>query len=170
MKKENIHNIKSSGFKTPDNYFESIDDQILERLNDKEIISASETTGFMVPKDYFDSVETTILEKLESQPETPVIALKSRRTLYYVAGIAARFVLLLSLFFNNEDKIKQLQKWQDKAINENYLFKEDYTNDDLATLFITDNISEADFIDITISDDTLNEYLENADTEDFILD
>ena len=64
MKKENIHNIKSSGFKIPDNYFESIDDQILERLNDKEIISASETTGFMVPKDYFDSVETTILEKL----------------------------------------------------------------------------------------------------------
>ncbi|WP_282031784.1 hypothetical protein [Winogradskyella eximia] len=168
MKKENIHNIKSSGFKTPDNYFESIDDQILERLNDKEIISASETTGFMVPKDYFDSVETTILEKLESQPETPVIALKSRRTLYYVAGIAASFVLLLSLFFNNEDKINI--NAIDTASIENYLFQEDYTNDDLATLFITDNISEADFIDITISDDTLNEYLENADTEDFILD
>jgi len=168
MKKENIHNIKSSGFKTPDNYFESIDDQILERLNDKEIISASETTGFMVPKDYFDSVETTILEKIESQPETPVIALKSRRTLYYFAGIAASFVLLLSLFFNNEDKINI--NAIDTASIENYLFQEDYTNDDLATLFITDNISEADFIDITISDETLNEYLENADTEDFILD
>ena len=168
MKKENIHNIKSSGFKTPDNYFESINDQILERLNDKEIISASETTGFMVPKDYFDSVETTILEKLESQPETPVIALKSRRILYYVAGIAASFVLLLSLFFNNEDKINI--NAIDTASIENYLFQEDYTNDDLATLFITDNISEADFIDITISDDTLNEYLENVDTEDLILD
>ena len=88
--------------------------------------------------------------------------------MYYVAGIAASFVLLLSLFYNNEDKINI--NAIDTASIENYLFQEDYTNDDLATLFITDNISEADFIDITISDDTLNEYLENVDTEDFILD
>ena len=168
MKKENIHNIKSSGFKTPDNYFESIDDQILERLNDIEMISAPETSSFVVPKNYFDSVETTILQKIESKPETPVIALKSRRTFYYVAGIAASFVLLVSLFFNTDDKINI--NTIDTASIENYLFQEDYSNDDLATLFITDNISEADFIDITISDDTLNEYLENADTEDFILD
>tara|TARA_R110002049_G_scaffold284681_1_gene465317 strand:+ start:864 stop:1370 length:507 start_codon:yes stop_codon:yes gene_type:complete len=168
MKKENIHNIKSSGFKTPNNYFESIDDQILDRLNDIEIISAPETAGFMVPKDYFDSVETTILEKLESKSETPVIALKSRRTFYYVAGIAASFALLFSLVVNTNDTLSM--DAIDTVSIENYLFQEDYSNDDLATLFTTDNISEADFIDITISDDTLNEFLENVDTEDFILD
>lgn len=40
----------------------------------------------------------------------------------------------------------------------------------MATLFKVDEISELDFIDVTISDATINDYLENIDTEDFILD
>jgi len=168
MKKENIHNITSSGFETPKDYFESFEDQLLERLNEKEVIKASETSGFKVPIDYFDSVESNVIEKLDTKPETPVIALKSRRTFYYVAGIAASFALIFSLVFNNTDNLS-IDAIETASI-ESYLYQEDYTNDDLAALFKSDEISETNFIDINVSDDTLNEYFETIDTEDLILD
>lgn len=169
MKKENRHNIKDSGFKTPDNYFESLDAQILERISEKEIVSATEDSGFNVPNEYFDSVEAKILEKLKTKHETPVIALKSKRTLYYVAGIAASFALLFSLVFNTNDNQLSIDAL-DTASIESYLYQEDYSNDDFASLLITDDISEMDFIDVNLSDDTLNDYLEHIDTEDLMLD
>lgn len=169
MKKENKHNITSFGFKTPDNYFESLDNQILDRLNDKELISATDTNGFTVPKNYFESVESNVFNKLQTQPKKPVFTLQSRSTFYYVAGIAASLVLLVSLAFNNTNDKLNINSI-DTASIENYIFQEDYTNDDLATLFRTDDISETDFIDVNITDDYIDQYLENIDTEDLILD
>ncbi|WP_179008360.1 hypothetical protein [Winogradskyella forsetii] len=166
MKKENIHSITSPGFKTPENYFEAFEGQLLERLNKDALIETEVTHGFTVPDNYFDSVEEHILSQLHTE-EKPVIHLKSRKTFYYVAGIAASFVLLLSLFFNNDEKIN-INTIETTSI-ENYLYQEDYSNDDLASLFITEDISETDFIDVNISNETINEYLENIDTEDFIL-
>ena len=169
MKKENIHNITSSGFKTPDNYFKSLDAQILERLADKEMISGIDNPGFTVPKDYFDSVESMVFEKLTAQPEQPVITLKPRRTFYYVAGIAASLVLLVSLVFNNTNDSLSINTI-DTASIENYLYQEDYSYDDLANLLKTDYMSETDFIDINISDDYIEQYIDNIDTEDLNLD
>ncbi|NRD19745.1 hypothetical protein HNV08_06765 [Winogradskyella eckloniae] len=168
MKKEHIHNIKSSGFKTPDNYFNSIDDQILGRINKSDALSGIEAPGFTVPSSYFDTVEASILEKIEDKAKTPVIQLKPRRTLYYVAGIAASLLLLIGLVFNNEEELSL--NTIDTASIENYLYQEEYSYDELATLFKTEDISETDFIDISISEDYLDSYLENIDTEDFILD
>ena len=169
MKKENIHNITSSGFKTPANYFESLDAQILERLADKEMISGIDNPGFTVPKDYFDSVESMVFEKLTAQPEQPVITLKPRRTFYYVAGIAASLVLLVSLVFNNTNDSLSINTI-DTASIENYLYQEDYSYDDLANLLQTDYMSETDFIDINISDDYIDQYIDNIDPEDLNLD
>lgn len=169
MKKEKLHNITSSGFKTPDHYFESFEEKLLESLDEKKIIKAKETSGFTVPTNYFDSIEHNVLEKLQAKPETPVIALKSRRTFYYVAGIAASLVLLFSLVFTSNNKTLSIDGI-DTASIENYLYQEDYSNEDLASLFKSDDISETDFIDVNISDETLNEYLENVATEDLILE
>ena len=86
---------------------------------------------------------------------------------YYIAGVAASVVLMVSLFFNSKtvtiDGI-------DTATIENYLYQEDYTNDDFASLFNTNEISQADFIDVNISDETLNQYLDNMNTDDLISD
>ncbi|WP_299100727.1 hypothetical protein [uncultured Winogradskyella sp.] len=169
MKKEHIHNIKSSGFKTPDHYFKSLDEQILNRLNEDDIINGIETPGFAVPENYFDTVETSILNKLEEKVETPVINFKPRkRTFYYVAGIAASLLLLVSLIFNKDDALDI--NAIDTASIENYLYQEDYSYDELATLFKTADMSETDFIDINFSDDYLDQYIDNLETEDFILD
>jgi len=167
MKKNNLHNVKSSGFKTPDNYFESFDADFFERLNEKEAIKASEFSGFTVPENYFDAVEHTILEKVQNKPEKPVINLKPKSTFYYFSGIAASIVLLFSLVFNNDNiSIDNLET----EILESYLYQEEYSNEDFASMFKTSEISETDFIDIHISDETLNQYLENIEPEDLIFE
>ncbi|SDR95065.1 hypothetical protein [Winogradskyella sediminis] len=167
MKNSNLHNVITSGFKTPDNYFESFEADLLERLNEKEVIKASEVSGFTVPDDYFKTVENTVLEKLNTTTEKPVITLKPKSTFYYFSGIAASIVLLFSLVFNNDNiTIDNLET----ELIENYLYHQDYSADDLATLLKTDDISVTDFIDIDISDETLDHYFENVDTEDLIFE
>jgi len=100
--------------------------------------------------------------------EKPVISFKSRTKFYYIAGLAASLVLMFSIVINNDSEIA-IDSIDTVAI-ENYLYQEDYTSDELASLFKPNEISETDFIDITISDETLNEYLETIDTEDLIID
>lgn len=168
MEKNKLHTIKSTGFKTPDAYFDAFETDFFERLNEKTPISGIENTGFTVPKAYFDTIEPNVLNHLNTEPETPVISLIKKRTLYYVAGFAASFVLLFSLVFN-ANKSVTIDKVDTSSI-EYYLFQEEYSNDDLASLFTDTEISETDFIDITVSDETLNQYLEEIDTEDLLIE
>lgn len=167
MKEDKLHHIKSTGFKAPDQYFESFQINLFDRLNKKEAIDGIETSGYVVPKDYFDSVEYNIFDKLNTQ-DKPVIHLRSRKTFYTIAGIAASFVLLINLFLNNNNSIT-IDTLETAAL-ESYLYQEDYTSDDIASLFKSDDISETSFIDVTISDEMLNQYLESIETEDLILD
>ena len=168
MKKDKLHTIKSSGYKAPEAYFKTFDAKLLERLDEKVNIDGIETSGYTIPEDYFNTVEDQILVTLKIKPQQPVFTLKSRRTFYYVAGIAASFALLFSLVINTNDELT-IDALNTASI-ENYLYQEDYTNDDLASLFESDDISETDFIDVTISDEILNQYLESFDTDDLILD
>ena len=167
MKKTKLHNVKSTGFKTPDNYLESFDDKLFERFNEKESIEGIETSGYTIPADYFDTTEANVFKKLDTE-DKPVITFKPKAKFYYVAGIAASFLLLLSLFLNQKNAISI--DTIDTVALESYLYQEDYTNDDLAVLFKSEDISETDFIDVTISDETINQYLESLDTEDLILE
>jgi hypothetical protein len=128
MKKNKLHNIKSTGFKTPDNYFESFEARLQERLIKKEIIEGIESTGYSVPKGYFETFENNLVDKLKH--DKSVIALKPRRKLYYIAGIAASFILLFSLFYNTEDGLS-IDTIDTVAI-ESYLYQEDYTSDEFA--------------------------------------
>ncbi|EDP70225.1 hypothetical protein FBALC1_11847 [Flavobacteriales bacterium ALC-1] len=166
MKKNKLHNVKSTGFKTPDNYFESFDDKLFDYLTEKDEITGIETSGHTVPKDYFNTVEKDILSKLNIE-EKPVVALKSRTTFYYVVGMAASFVLLFSIFLSDNDITLDTI---DTVDIESFLYQEDYTSDELAALFITNEISETDFIDVQIPEDTFDQYIETIDTEDYILD
>ena len=85
-----------------------------------------------------------------------------------MAGIAASIVLLFSLILTNKNGIS-IDNLDTVAI-ESYLYQEEYSNEELASLFQMGEISETDFIDVNISEETLNQYLENIDTEDLILE
>ncbi|GGW66771.1 hypothetical protein DFQ11_103167 [Winogradskyella epiphytica] len=170
MKKENLNNITSPGFKTPDQYFESFEDKLFARLYKKVSMHGVESSGYTVPKDYFNSVEEAVFNKTKTE-DRPVIQLKQKKILYYVAGIAASLVLFFSLFFNqsNEFSMASLDSIDTSSI-ESYLYQEEYSTDELATLFKSGDMSVSDFIDVTITEETINNYLDNLDTEDLILD
>jgi len=165
MKKDKLHNIKSAGFTTPKNYFESFDDKLFERLNKKESIEGLESTGYEIPQSYFDSVEGNVFKRLNIE-EKPVISLLSRKTFYYVAGIAASLVLLISIFTNTE-----VSEELSVEIVETYLEERNLDSYELAQLLADVDLLEEDF---TISntpydEDNLESYLlDNANLETII--
>ena len=105
MKKEKLHNINSNGFKTPDNYFQSFEDKFFERLNEKETIEGINDSGFTIPEDYFESLDGKILNKIKDKP---VRKLHTRKVFYYVSGIAASLLLMVSIFMNGDGKTQEL--------------------------------------------------------------
>ena len=78
MKKNKLHNVKSTGFKTPDHYFESFEGKLFDRLTEEESIKDIEEPGYTVPKDYFNTVEDKVFSKIRRE-DSPVISLKSRK-------------------------------------------------------------------------------------------
>lgn len=161
MKKGKLHNIKSSGFKTPENYFDSLEDKLFERLNNKETIKGINDPGFIVPKDYFESLDNKILNKLEDKP---VIKLTTRKTLYYVAGIAASLLLLFAIFINNDNETQELSA----EMVETYFENSDLDSYELAQLLVEAEILEEDFtiVETQYNEETLESYLiENTDIE-----
>ncbi len=161
MKKEKLHNINSNGFKTPDNYFQSFEDKLFERLNDKETFESINDTGYKTPNGYFDSVDDKILSKLENKP---VIKLNTKRTLYYVTGIAASLILLLAIFINKENETEEISS----EMVETYFENSDLDSYELAELLVDADIIEEDFtvIETEYTEENLESYLlENTDIE-----
>ena len=162
MKKNKLHSVKSTGFKTPDHYFESFDDKLFERLSEQESIKDIEEPGFIVPKDYFDSVEDNIFSKLRIE-DRPVIRLKSRKTFYYIAGIAASLLLLFAVFLNNENS-----EYISAEVVEAYLENRDLSSYELAELLSDSDLLDENFTIITTpyEEDNLESYLlEHSDIE-----
>jgi hypothetical protein len=167
MKKENLHNITSSGFKTPTDYFETFDENLIEKINAQNSIKNIENTGFKVPQDYFDTVEDSILNTLKTKDETPVISLKSRKSFYYIAGIAASLFIMFAVFVNTNTT-------EELSIEmvETYFENEDFNTYELAQLLADTNVLDDDFTitETNYNEENLEEYLlENTDIE-FILD
>ena len=161
MKKEKLHNIKSSGFKTPENYFDSIEDKFFEGLKVEESIKGLNDSGFTAPEGYFDTLEDKILSKLEDKP---VVKLNSRKTLYYIAGIAASLLLLFAIFFNNYDSTQELSA----EMVETYFENSDLDSYELAELLVNADILEEDFtiVETEYKEENLESYLlENTDIE-----
>jgi hypothetical protein len=167
MKKDKLHNIKATGFKTPEHYFEDLTEKVFERMKDHDSIGGIKTSGYLVPQNYFNTFDAKILSQLNAEAK-PVIRLQSRTTFYTIAGIAASLLLFITLVFNSS-KTTSIDTLETSFL-ERYLLQELVTYDELATLFENDDISVTDFIDINISDETLDFYLENTDTEDLFLD
>lgn len=162
MKKDKFNNITETGFKTPKNYFDSFEENLMDRLHKKEAISNFEDPGFTVPKGYFNTIDKKVFSKLEKQ-ETPVIRLSSKKPLYYIAGIAASIILVLAIFINKpfEDEISV-------EMVEAYLEDRDLSSYELAELLSDSDLLEDDFIitETSFEEGNLESYLlENSEIE-----
>ena len=166
MKKDKLHNIKSTGFKTPDNYFESIEDKFFERLHEEKSIKGILDSGYSVPKDYFDTIEDNVLDQLEAS-ETPVVKLTTRKTFYYIAGIAASLILLLAVFINRGNSPEELSI----EMVETYFENSDLDSYELAQLLSEEDLLEDDFTIIKTpyqEEDLENYLLDNTDIETYL--
>ncbi|GAA4961257.1 hypothetical protein [Algibacter aquimarinus] len=169
MKNENLNNIKTPGFKTPDNYFESFDDVLLNKLKTEKTLNTVKTTGFKTKKDYFDNLEDKILNKLSKKNDTKVISLVSRKTIIYVSSIAAAILLLfnLSIFGRTTETFDNLET----ETVENYIIDENISSYEIAALLTQEQIEENITIDYSIDEDNIQEFLiNNADIEDLMVE
>ena len=161
MKKEKIHNIKSSGFKAPEDYLENFEDRLFERFKTKETIDDINDSGFTTPEGYFESLDDKIFNKLEDKP---VIKLNARKTFYSIAGIAASLVLLFAIFINNDNDTQEVSA----EMVETYFENSDLDSYELAQLLVEADILEEDFtvIETKYNEENIESYLlENTDIE-----
>lgn len=162
MKKDKLHNIKSSGFKTPEKYFDSFEDKLFTRIEEPNTLENINSPGFKVPQNYFNTVEHKILNKLDTN-DKPVVHLFARPSFYYVAGIAASLILLFAIFINIEKPTELTGE-----MVEAYFQNSDLDTYELAQLLSDADMLEDDFtiIETNYNEDNLEDYLlENADIE-----
>ncbi|KAA5821935.1 hypothetical protein FPF71_15625 [Algibacter amylolyticus] len=168
MKNKELHNIKSTGFKTPDDYFDSVEEKIFSKLNTESVLDSVNTPGFKVPDNYFESLNERVLNKALSEEKPKVIPLFSKTNIIYVSSIAAAILLLFNLsIFDSKPTFDNL----DIETVENYLEDESISTYEIAALFSDKQIDEDIIIDFNFNEDNIEEYLlNNADIETLILD
>ena len=166
--KKSINNIKETGFKTPNNYFDAVEDNIMNVIQQENSVDASKETGFRTPEKYFDALEDVIFNKIAKENSPKVITLFSKRNLIYASSIAAAILLIFNLsIFDKEDPWNSLEN----LTLENYIINEGIDTYELAALLSEDDLLEEDFIEQNITDETLENYLlDNLDFEDLIIE
>ncbi|MUP47148.1 hypothetical protein E0K83_15520 [Gramella sp. BOM4] len=178
MKTNNSKYQDKSGFRVPEDYFESFDSNMMDRL--KEISSfelPDNGKPFKVPAGYFDDLDSRILNKLNEEPKSRVVSLFRKEYLYYAAAVAAIFVLMLGNFYQVE--ATEELGWDDIEISvmENYIdegYEMGYI--DLNALDYSEFISkdgtlidDSDFKNVS-SQDALDYLDENMEDPAYILE
>lgn len=155
-----LNNIKNTGFKTPDNYFDAVEDNIMNALKQESNLNLSKEVGFKTPDNYFDNLENAIFNKIETENTTKVIKLFSKRNLIYASGIAAAIVIMFGVFMNNNDA-SNLEL--DYEMVESYILNQDISSYEIALLLTEEELSN---INLEIMDEAFN----NEDMEDYLLE
>lgn len=157
MKKE-FKNIKTPGFKTPDNYFETLEQTMLDKIKLEETISKQKP--FQIPDGYFETFEKSFLDKIDSQKASiKVIPLYKKKVIQYAAAVAAIFIVALSIFKFNDN---HLTTATDHYFTYSTLIESDYID-----------LSSIDFeyllTDEMLNDESFLSYLSNDELEDYLL-
>ena len=94
---------KNNPFKAPENYFEGLNDRLMERLSE-ESLNIPKKDGFVVPENYLETLQDVVLKKMAAE-EVKVIRLNPYRKFYYAAAsIAAIILVIVGLQWNGTEK------------------------------------------------------------------
>ncbi len=144
---------KHIGFKVPKDYFETFEDSLFSKLEDS---NSNNKTGFVVPENYFENVEDAILNKIEAEDSTPVISLFNKKTLLFVASIAACIVLVFSIFKNKDVSVNDIASTE----IENYLeANQTISETELLSLLNNEDINQLIKETNTIANQQIEDYL-----------
>lgn len=156
-----------SGFKTPENYFESFEERLYSKLSEENF---PKSAGFKTPDGYFDNLEEQILKTvIASEKPAKVIQLFPKKYFGYAAAIAASLIIGFTVFNTNSDN-SSLDSLQLAAID-TYIEDGNLNLDiyDLTTFINDEDITDLKLEDHQFSETTLENYiLENVDEETLI--
>ena len=171
MKEKELPYNKDAGFRVPENYFQDFEAKMMAKADSLDAgYNQINKKPFIVPEGYFENFEGRLMKRLENEtPKGKVIPLFSKKTLSYVAGIAAVLAVLFSSVVFNE---AQQQGFEDLDM----LAVEDYL---LETLEFgspedTEMLNEGEFSFATsagpnIDRDAILEYLQENVEESALL-
>ena len=167
MNNNKLHTVKTSGFKTPDNYFNEIEDVI---CNVAKLSDTIKQPGFTTPDNYFESLESKITTAITKEEEPKVIPLFSWQKVMAVSAVAAVVLLMFNLSSTSTTNSLGFSDIETVSI-ENYISEEDFTTEDFSALINENELSYSNFTENSLTDASIEEYLiENASIEDLIID
>ncbi|CAM1348854.1 hypothetical protein [Tenacibaculum crassostreae] len=163
MSKELKHSIdflnqkvgKETGFSTPENYFNEVEDTIYASTI---INSFSKEKPFSTPANYFNTIEDSILSKINSkEKEVKVISLRKRILQYVPTTAAASVLLFVGINYFNTQKttldditINEIESWYENGYGTTY-------NEELASAISIADIEEELFT--SISEESIEDYI-----------
>ncbi len=169
MKSKKLNNIKSSGYKTPDHYFESLEDTIFSRLAENRLSTKIKSSGFNAPDDYFESLDAKVLNALDRKDESKVILLFNWKKAAYISGFAASLIIAINLLLDNSADFT-FDDLETASI-QNYLLDEDLNAYDMVPYLGNTTLDTGDFIENRMNESEIEDYLfQNSDIEQLITD
>ena len=163
---------KRTGFKTPPGYFEGLAERIQDRMQEENASKFSKEEGFAVPEAYFENLEKKILKNSGVQ-ETPVIQLRSYRNYMYAAAtVAAIFVLVIGLQWNQSRTIS-FDDLGEGDITSYFESQElQLSSYEIAEVIPVTNLDINEFIESGMDDEHIMDYLEDTidDLDEFNID
>lgn len=156
-------NIKNP-FKTPQNYFDSFEDKLMDKLSTKESVMPK-ARGFTVPDNYFDTFNDKLTSKLNK--ETNVIPLYPiKKIMAIAASIAAIAIIFLGYNWNRTEElsISDLANTDIEAYFENNEF--DLTSYEIAEVLPFTDTEFSNMLNSSIENENILDYLSD-NTNDF---
>ena len=166
MKNENLHSIKSTGFKTPEDYFESLEDAVFSKMKEQKIHSNVGFSGFKVPSGYFEDFDSKVLS-LVAEDKSKVISLFDWKKIAYISGIAASLILVFNLLFTNSDQLT-FDDLETASI-ENYLINEDLNSYEIAPYLGTADLNADNFVENKLNASDIEDYLLQNSNVDYLI-
>jgi len=166
VKDKKLHINKNSGFTTPQDYFDTFEDRLFEKLQAETVIPKE--TGFTIPDSYFDGLEDSLANELfpSEENETKVVPLYAKKKyLKYIGYAAAACVLFLGAitFFSDSTTIISMDDVVNSEIN---TFIDDdliaMNNYELMTAFEEENIDISSIFEVNLNETETIDYLENS--------
>ena len=171
------HIKNETGFKIPDAYFNSFENQFSTFLSEEHF---PKKTPFTTPKEYFNHLENSVLIKTLPKKQKVVLFSNTNKTYFnhkiktiIAIAAAASIALILGLnlfFFTNTKTISiddvasnELESWLYNNVNL-------ISRYDLAFVYNDESVNEASIIPNSISDAQIENYLYNQENISLILE
>jgi hypothetical protein len=148
----------NTGYIVPTDYFNTIEKEVLNKLNVESTINQSFKTGYKTPDEYFKNLDKIILNQVSKKNKIRKIF--NNKKVYYLSGVAAMLILSLFVFTKKDTENLNFNHISDTAI-ESYLYSDNIGN---TSPILFDVLSEsADFNQLyfyEIKNETITDYLE----------